>query len=281
MKSIAKVFLVIVAVFAYTNSIAQIKNVKTGAVKIYGNCEMCKKTIEKAGNKKKVSKVDWNKDSKMATLIFNSKVTNEDEILKRIALAGYDNEKYLAPDEAYAKLPECCKYERKKTATVKITSQPKDEKPVQDTVKKETINPLADVYSAYFAMKDALIADNGIMANNKAKELFNAINAVPMDKLTAEQHTTWMSYMGKLSLDAEQIKSTTKVERQRESFNSLSKNMYELMKVIKPSYQVYFDHCPMYNSGKGADWLSKESGIKNPYFGAQMLGCGSTTEVIK
>ena len=57
--------------------------------------------------------------------------------------------------------------------------------------------------------------------------------------------------------------------------------MYELIKVSKPKDAVYYQHCPMYNNGKGANWLSKESAIKNPYYGSQMLTCGSTVETIK
>lgn len=279
MKTIAKTFFSIVAVLLCTSGIAQIKNAKTETVKINGNCGMCKTTIEKAGNKKKVAKVDWNNDTKIATLTFDSKTTNEDEILKRIALAGYDNEKFLAPDDAYAKLPECCKYERKKgTAT---THPMKNEMAMQDTIKKEVANPLLEVYTSYFALKDALIANDGVTASSKAKELFKAIDKVPMDKLASDQHTVWMKYMTKLSYDAEHIKGVTETDHQREHFSSLSKNMFEVMKVIKPSYPVYYDHCPMYNDGKGGDWISKESAIKNPFYGNQMLTCGKTVETLK
>ncbi len=279
MKSISKTFFSIVAVLLCTSSIAQIKDAKTETVKISGNCGMCKTTIEKAGNKKKVSKVDWNKDSKIATLTFNSKTTSEDEILKRIALAGYDNDKFLAPDDAYAKLPECCKYERKKMSTT--SASPKNETTVKDSIKKEAVSPLLEVYAAYFGLKDALIANDGVTASSKAKELFRVIDKVPMDKLAAEQHTVWMKYITKLSYDAEHIKGVTETEHQREHFSSLSKNMFEVMKVIKPSYPVYYDHCPMYNDGKGGDWVSKESAIKNPFYGSQMLTCGKTVETIK
>jgi len=62
---------------------------------------------------------------------------------------------------------------------------------------------------------------------------------------------------------------------------SLSKNMYELIKVSKSETPVYYQHCPMANDGKGANWLSKENAIKNPYYGSQMLTCGSIVETIK
>ena len=57
--------------------------------------------------------------------------------------------------------------------------------------------------------------------------------------------------------------------------------MFEVMKVIKPAYLVYYDHCPMYNDGKGGDWISKESSIKNPFYGSQMLTCGKIVETLK
>jgi copper chaperone CopZ len=112
MKSLSKIMAVIAMVFTFTACEAQIKNEKKETVKIYGNCNMCKSTIEKAGNVSKTAKVEWNKDTKMASIAYDQKTTNLDEILKRIALAGYDSDAFRAPDYAYAKLPECCQYDR-------------------------------------------------------------------------------------------------------------------------------------------------------------------------
>lgn len=92
---------------------AQIKNSKTETVKIYGNCGMCKKTIEKAANVKDVSFVDWNKETKIAQITFDSTKTSQDEILKNIAKAGYDSEKVKAKAVDYDNLPACCQYDRK------------------------------------------------------------------------------------------------------------------------------------------------------------------------
>lgn len=80
--------------------------------KVLGNCGMCEKTIEKAAMKKGVTKADWNKDTKILTLEFDPKKTSAKEILESVAKAGYDNEILLAPDAAYNKLPDCCKYDR-------------------------------------------------------------------------------------------------------------------------------------------------------------------------
>ncbi|MFV0472529.1 MAG: heavy-metal-associated domain-containing protein [Paludibacteraceae bacterium] len=107
----------IVVLFLGVTSItcmAQVKNKKTENVKVYGNCEMCKSTIEKAGNQKKEAKVKWNKEAKMATISYDSLKTSKEDVLKRIALAGYDSYLFSAPDDIYSKLPACCKYKRAK-----------------------------------------------------------------------------------------------------------------------------------------------------------------------
>ena len=78
-----------IASTSLTSCEAQVKNAKTETVKIYGNCGMCEKTIETAGNVKKVVKVDWDKDSKLAILTYDSTKTNQDEILKARIQAGH------------------------------------------------------------------------------------------------------------------------------------------------------------------------------------------------
>ncbi|MBI3234819.1 MAG: DUF3347 domain-containing protein, partial [Bacteroidetes bacterium] len=80
--------------------------------------------------------------------------------------------------------------------------------------------------------------------------------------------------------DAEQMSKATDIEAQRQIFMKLTKNVYALRKISKQETTVYFQHCPMYNDGVGADWLSKEKTIKNPYYGSQMLTCGKVVETI-
>lgn len=262
---------------------AQIKNAKTETVKIYGNCGMCETSIEKAGNIKKTAIVDWNKDTKLATITYDAKKTNQNEILKRIALAGYDSDKFLAPDDVYAKLPECCLYERvnKPVAKTEPKTETHDHSSHKASTEMQGANQLKTVFDNYFSLKDALVKSDGNTTSTKAKGLLTALDAVQMNKLSNEEHTVWMKVMKDLAFDAEHIAETKDVAHQRDHFMNLSKNMYELIKVSKQETPVYFQHCPMANKGKGANWLSKENAIKNPYYGSQMLTCGSTVETIK
>lgn len=85
---------------------------KTESYKVSGNCGMCKSTIEKAASVKGVGEAKWDSETKVLTLAYDPALTTGDSVLKLIADAGYDNEKFTAKDETYNALPGCCKYAR-------------------------------------------------------------------------------------------------------------------------------------------------------------------------
>lgn len=101
------------AMFTTFNVNSESKNTQTETFKVWGNCGMCKKTIEKSLKTKGVSTANWNKDTKMITVVFNPKKISLAQIHKKIASVGYDTELETASDEAYNNLHGCCKYERK------------------------------------------------------------------------------------------------------------------------------------------------------------------------
>jgi copper chaperone CopZ len=297
MKSIKNILMAITLLLSITIANAQIKNAKTETVKIYGNCGMCETTIEKAGNLKKVAQVDWDKDTKMATLMYDSTKTNQDEILKRIALAGYDSEKFLAPEAAYNGLAGCCQYEREAKVAVATDTKtdPSDSEQAKqmtamenhenhaETPKTDQVaeNQLKPVFENYFLLKDALVKTDGKVASSVAKDLLTSLNGVKMNELAMDVHLVWMKVMKDLTADAKSISETQDIKKQRTVFMSLSKNMYDLIKVAKYETPVFYQFCPMANGGKGANWLSKDNAIKNPYYGSQMMSCGKIVETIK
>ena len=148
----------------------------------------------------------------------------------------------------------------------------------QDKNKTDALKP---VFDNYFLVKDALVKADGKTAAAKSKDLVAAIANVDMGKLSPEEHTVWMKVQHDLKEDTEHISGTNDVGHQRDHFMTLSKSIYELQKVSHTDVPVYYQYCPMANKGKGANWLSRESAIKNPYYGQQMLSCGKTIETIK
>lgn len=83
---------------------------KTAEFEVKGVCDMCRVRIENAALLKGVKYAKWDKESKKVKVYFNSKKTSEKAIHEAIAQKGHDTSKVKAKDEAYAKLPDCCKY---------------------------------------------------------------------------------------------------------------------------------------------------------------------------
>ena len=296
MKSISLIGMVSLVLLTNITIHAQIKNAKTATVKVFGNTRAAKTTIEGEGKSGKTARVEWDRETSMATITYNASKTNEDEILKRIALAGFDNEKFLAPDDVYAQLPKADQYTRTlkpKSESQPMTATPQDghrstpaadhsaHQPAAKTATgKGKDTQLTNLVNQYFALKDALVKTDASAAADKAALLQDAIKTVDMNKLAPAEHTVWMKVMNNLTTDAAAIAKGKDVTKQRLAFASLSTKLYELAKVSSFGIPIYYQHCPMFNDGKGANWLSKEKAVKNPFYGSQMITCGSTVETL-
>jgi hypothetical protein len=90
---------------------------KTETFQVSGNCGMCETKIEKAAKAAGASYAEWNKDTKIITVKYNSTSSNLAKIQKSIADVGYDNVGVKATTETYDKLHGCCKYDRTAVAT--------------------------------------------------------------------------------------------------------------------------------------------------------------------
>jgi mercuric ion binding protein len=83
-------------------------------VEVLGNCDMCKKRIEKAAfGVAGVKSAEWHSDDQMLHLIINEQKTSVEEVEKAIAKAGHDTRDVKAADSDYGALHGCCKYDRK------------------------------------------------------------------------------------------------------------------------------------------------------------------------
>lgn len=86
---------------------------KTEKLKVYGECGMCETRIEKTvGEMDGVSSADWDKETKMLSVTFNSTKTDAHKVHMAVAKIGHDTDMHKAKDEVYDALPACCKYER-------------------------------------------------------------------------------------------------------------------------------------------------------------------------
>lgn len=106
-------YLIIITFVLGLFSCRQNTSEKSVTFKVWGNCEKCKKTIETSVAIKGVAEKNWNVESKLMTVKFDTTLVSLEEVEQLIANAGYDNDMYYGDDYAYAKLESCCQYERK------------------------------------------------------------------------------------------------------------------------------------------------------------------------
>ena len=134
----------------------------------------------------------------------------------------------------------------------------------------------------YLQLKNALAKDNSNDAAAAGKSMSADFGKFDQGVLTADQKKSYTDIADDAKESAEHIgKSGGNIPHQREHFDMLSKDMYDLVKLFGAGQPLYVDHCPMYNNKKGAIWLSETAAIKNPYLGLGMPTCGTIKEQLK
>ncbi len=103
--------LVTLMVLAVTTVVAQTG--KKEKFEVAGNCGMCKTRIENAAKSVEgVNSTEWNKETKILEVNYDSTKVNIHKVHMSIAKAGHDTKLHKASEDDYNQLPQCCKYER-------------------------------------------------------------------------------------------------------------------------------------------------------------------------
>lgn len=132
---------------------------------------------------------------------------------------------------------------------------------------KITDNETEQVYNYYLKLKDDLVSSDSVAARQAGKELASALS-----KIQGCENTSAL---------ATKIASTDDLKDQRSQFTALSSDIIALIKHTEiSSGKLYVQHCPMANESEGAYWISAEAEVRNPYYGDEMLECGSVKETI-
>lgn len=117
--------------------------------------------------------------------------------------------------------------------------------------------------AGYMDIKEALFNDNANDVQKEAKKIIES------EEITDEIKT-----------NVAQIANTSDIMEQRQHFANLSEQLYSMAKNKGVDRTLYVSHCPMALNNQGANWLSYEEKIRNPYMGQSMPECGSVQETI-
>lgn len=136
---------------------------------------------------------------------------------------------------------------------------------------------LSEVITHYLHLKNALASDNTKEAATAGGQLQTALADLEKQTMTEAQKKAYADIAGDAEENAEHIsKNGGNIKHQREHFQSLSEDIYDLVKAFGTSQTLYKDYCPMAK----ASWLSEVKNIKNPYLGKSMPTCGTVKETI-
>ncbi|MBE7178297.1 MAG: DUF3347 domain-containing protein, partial [Mucilaginibacter polytrichastri] len=127
---------------------------------------------------------------------------------------------------------------------------------------------LGNAWKNYDNLREALVKGDAATVQTEAGFLAEALIDVQESSAAAKQ--------------AQELAATPDLEGQRKQFAVLNESFIGLVKKTGVNGgELYVQNCPMYAKGKGANWLSAQKEIKNPYYGDKMLECGSVKETIK
>lgn len=147
-----------------------------------------------------------------------------------------------------------------------------------DAEAKEKIKAL---FHHYFEIKEALVNDDLKRAKEGSNTFYHSLEEFKPAWLNEEARVFWLKQSALLKEHSRHLEHLKDLEAFRESFIKLSITMITIARAFEPfDSPIYVQYCPMANNNKGADWLSKEKEIRNPYFGASMIGCGEIKQEI-
>jgi len=133
----------------------------------------------------------------------------------------------------------------------------------------------------YIPLKDAFVDTDASAAQQAAATLIQQTDKVDMSLVKDDAHLYWMEQLEAIKGHGTKITEMTDIEGQRKQFDFLSQAMINSIKVFGASSEsLYVLYCPMANSNQGADWISMETAIRNPYFGDKMMKCGSVKDTL-
>ena len=134
----------------------------------------------------------------------------------------------------------------------------------------------------YLDLKDAMVSGEQVEITSDALTVDQKLESIDDTLIEGDAYLHWKQLNKALKSSLDIIIQANDRDRQRLEFINLSNAMINSIKSFgtNTNSPLYIQFCPMANDNKGANWISREKNIINPYFGDMMLTCGSVEEII-
>jgi Cu(I)/Ag(I) efflux system membrane fusion protein len=138
---------------------------------------------------------------------------------------------------------------------------------------------LENTLTSYLELKDALVATDSVTSVSHAQKLVKQLGKLDSQWFEENRQDHWETQNTNMIRHANLLKTKTGIEEQRNQFEHISNILINMIKSFGTRKDtLYLQHCPMVDRNRGADWISSEEKIQNPYFGYKMMTCGRVKE---
>lgn len=131
---------------------------------------------------------------------------------------------------------------------------------------------------AHLAIQTALAGDDAAEATAATHAAVPVLRGMPTEILPAALLRIWESvHAPTLSGALDALHRAEAIAAQREAFEAWDAALRAALEAfgLPEGKTAYVAHCPMAFDFRGADWIQADQTVLNPYFGAEMLRCGS------
>ncbi len=136
------------------------------------------------------------------------------------------------------------------------------------------------LWDAYLELHQMLASDDLDRASKAADKLAEVLESIKGDSLEGPARAIWEREQENLNIAIGRMAKAEGLEPLRASFALLSEALPTVLQAFGHNLDgpIYRMQCPMAFNNRGAAWLQADDEVRNPYFGATMLGCADKVE---
>jgi hypothetical protein len=165
----------------------------------------------------------------------------------------------------------------------KKREEPKQEALVVKSADNAFDSSMQFMMDNYYAFKDAYVKSDTALIGKTTAQLIASLRAISFKGVKADTAIieTAKGLKDSIVNQAANVFKQKNIEDKRHSLQAISDVLYDMVRTVKYNKDtIYQIHCPMAFNSAGANWLSRDTMVVNPYFNPsqKMTDCGGVQD---
>ncbi len=137
-----------------------------------------------------------------------------------------------------------------------------------------------DFFEAYLTFKDALVETDFETSKEQLQHMKSSWEQVNMNIFEGASGRYLKRKGESLNASMNKMRRAGDIADLRTEFKAFSEEVLHLADRFPVGRTFYKQYCPMADDDRGAYWLSGEKRVANPYYGDEMLRCGTSDKIV-